>query len=220
MSPNSKTVFLVRHGESIDNTRPVFQSFDAPLSPSGKVQAEQLARCIKALDFQAIVTSPQPRAMETALVVARYKEGLVPEKSALLIERMIPSSLYGMARDNQAARQTWSQWEAAFAGTAHIEGSENYYDLVTRADKALDFLQSHRSTMIVVISHHHFIRTIVARTLLGNHLRPDTLRRIYELTSLDNTSITELRFALGFDGSFCWQLTGFNDDCHIEPQSS
>jgi len=213
--PSRKTVYLVRHGQSDDNGQPVFQTYDSPLSPQGRAQAATLAERAQHLKFDALIASPQPRAQQTAAAIAAAT-GQQLETSELFIERRKPASIEGKSWDDPTARRTWQKWErSVITSGLNVETGENFDDMVQRADAALGFLQSHDKDSLLVVSHGHFIRTLIARILLGDSLNGELLKRFYELTSLENTGITVLRFKDAYEEAFRWRLWTLNDHAHF-----
>lgn len=210
-----KTVYIVRHGQSNDNTLPVFQSYDAKLSNKGLAQAEQLAQRISKLKFDILVSSPQVRARQTADKIAELT-GVEAQFSDLFIERFKPTSIDGKPWDDVTANATWRNWERSLVTpNLRIEDGENYDDIVSRADRALEFLEKQSADSLVVVSHGHFIRTIVARILLGQQLSGKTLKQFYNLTSLENTAITVIKFRDAFEEDARWRLWTLNDHAHF-----
>lgn len=65
-------IYLVRHGESVANTKGIYQgqTYDTPLSFVGRKQAEALARYFADKAVCKILTSPLKRTKETAQKVA------------------------------------------------------------------------------------------------------------------------------------------------------
>jgi broad specificity phosphatase PhoE len=83
------TLLIIRHGETPLNVTRVLQPADTPLSARGQAQAEALARRLARADPLApagIVSSDHPRALGTALALARAL-GLAVKTSPLLRER-------------------------------------------------------------------------------------------------------------------------------------
>ena len=61
------TFYLVRHGETLFNTRGVCQGFcDSPLTDDGVAMAKKLGESLKGVDFDACYTSISERAYDTA----------------------------------------------------------------------------------------------------------------------------------------------------------
>jgi 2,3-bisphosphoglycerate-dependent phosphoglycerate mutase len=60
------SVFLCRHGETVDNAARIVQPADSPLSARGGSQARRLAARLRAEGVASIRTSDLPRALATA----------------------------------------------------------------------------------------------------------------------------------------------------------
>ncbi len=210
-----KIVYIVRHGQSEDNAAPVFQSYDSPLSDKGKSQAIKLADRTKHLEFDTLISSPQQRAKETAQVISNAA-GKDIEFSDLFLERFKPTAIDGKPWDDPVANEIWRKWETSLITPGiKVEDGENFDDIIQRADKALDFLENRDEDSMLVVSHGHFIRTIIARVMLGDGLTGDFLKRFYELASLENTAITVLKFKDAYEEDYRWRLWTLNDHAHF-----
>ena len=64
-------VYILRHGIAIPHTTPGMRDFDRPLTPQGLKRVRQIARGFAslALNVDEIVTSPLPRALQTAEIM-------------------------------------------------------------------------------------------------------------------------------------------------------
>mgnify|MGYP002622717845 CR=1 FL=1 len=81
------TIFLVRHGETVDNARQIMQGqTPGELNEQGREQARQVAERLAAEDFDAVVASDLRRAIQTAEVIAA-PHGLSVVTTPLLRER-------------------------------------------------------------------------------------------------------------------------------------
>jgi phosphohistidine phosphatase len=86
--PAMRQLFLVRHGLAVDRAAAGLRDADRPLTPEGIRKFQQVARGFARLDpppLDAIYTSPWPRALETASILARAldRAGLVFLSEAL-----------------------------------------------------------------------------------------------------------------------------------------
>ena len=80
-------IFLVRHGETVDNARQIMQGqTQGELNQRGREQAEQVARRLASEPLDAIVASDLHRAIQTAEVIAE-PHGLPVVTTPLLRER-------------------------------------------------------------------------------------------------------------------------------------
>ena len=81
------TLFLVRHGETVDNVRQIMQGqTQGCLNERGREQAAQVARRLAEEPIDAIVASDLQRAIQTAEIIA-VPHGLPVRTTPLLRER-------------------------------------------------------------------------------------------------------------------------------------
>lgn len=81
------TIFLVRHGETVDNARQIMQGqTQGELNQRGREQAEQVAQRLASEPLDAIVASDLHRAIQAAEVIAE-PHGLPVVTTPLLRER-------------------------------------------------------------------------------------------------------------------------------------
>lgn len=81
------TLFLVRHGETVDNARQIMQGqTQGCLNERGREQAAQVARRLADESIDAIVASDLQRAIQTAEIIAA-PHGLAVRTTPLLRER-------------------------------------------------------------------------------------------------------------------------------------
>lgn len=210
-----KTVYLVRHGQSEHNVAPVFQSQDARLSDVGREQARLIAERVSDLDIDTLIASPLPRTMETAQIIGKAmgKELITSE---LLVERITPSFIEGKPYEDAESNKLWREWEANFyTPGARIADGENYEDLISRVDAALDLFNHDSSKSILVVSHGGFIRAMTARVALGQLLSPELMKKINNSVGTENTGITVLKYRAGFEDEAKWRLLSYNDHSHL-----
>ena len=81
------TLFLVRHGETVDNARQIMQGqTQGCLNEKGREQAQQVAQRLAEEAIDAVVTSDLHRAIQTAEIIAA-PHGLPVRTTKLLRER-------------------------------------------------------------------------------------------------------------------------------------
>jgi 2,3-bisphosphoglycerate-dependent phosphoglycerate mutase len=211
-----KTVYFVRHAQSVDNAAPVFQSLDSPLSDTGIRQAKLVAGRLSKLSFEALIASPLQRAKETAAIVAQAT-GMEPEYSNLFVERIRTARIDGKPYDDKKANALWRDWQKSFyTPSIRIADGESFDDLIGRADAALAYLKDRTERTLAVVTHGLFVRTIVVRVLVGDLLSGELFRRFQPVTSMENTGITVLRYHGAFEEEPCWRLWTHNDCAHLE----
>lgn len=210
-----KTVYLIRHGQSVDNASPIFQSVNSPLSDKGQRQAAAIGKRMSTISFDALIASPILRAKQTAEAIAATT-GAQPEFSKLFVERIKPGSIDGKGWDDPIAIATYKAWEESLYGTGpRVEKGESFADIMQRAAAALELLRMRPEQTIAVVTHGHFLRVLVAQVLLGNSLTGDLLKRFQMLASVENTGITVLRYKDAYEETPCWRLWTLNDHAHF-----
>ena len=81
------TIFLVRHGETVDNARQIMQGqTQGELNEKGREQAKLVANRLSAEHIDAVVASDLKRAIQTAEIIAE-PHGLTVTTTKLLRER-------------------------------------------------------------------------------------------------------------------------------------
>lgn len=145
------SLLLVRHGETALNVARVLQPADTPLSEAGRRQAVLLAGRIATLRPAGLVSSPLPRALQTAEAIADAT-GLVIERMDALQERNF-GELRGRGYDSlgfDALRMD----EAPPGG----ESAAAFRDRVARALTELAAQQAALAGPLVVVTHGLVLR--------------------------------------------------------------
>jgi phosphohistidine phosphatase len=96
-------LYFMRHGIAVAADDPAISAdADRPLSPKGIKRVRKIAKGMRrlGLSFDALLTSPLPRARQTADAVAAAlgAEALVEEISGLSPESAVEHLLFGLAR--------------------------------------------------------------------------------------------------------------------------
>jgi probable phosphoglycerate mutase len=210
-----KVVYFVRHGQSVDNASPVFQSVDSPLSEKGKQQAQSIADRLSKIDFETLVASPIERSKETAQYISE-KTNKEIEFSDLFVERIKPDEIDGKPWTDEQANKIWRSWEVTlYTPGKRVSNGENYDDTIQRVDNALEFLLNRPESKLAVVTHGYFLRAMVIRILLGNNLNGEIMKRFQDRVSIENTAITVLKYKAAFEEDYAWRLWTLNDHSHF-----
>jgi broad specificity phosphatase PhoE len=210
-----KIIYFIRHGESVDNASPVYQSVNSPLSEKGKRQAESIAVRLSTLKFESLISSPILRAKETAQYIAD-KSNKEITFSDLFVERIKPTEVDGRSWTDEDASAIFREWEKSlYDPSRRVKDGENYYDINKRVDNALAFILDRSESTMTVVTHGYFLRAIIARILVGNNLNGSIMKRLQERASLENTGITVLHYRDDFEEDFEWRLWTYNDHSHF-----
>ncbi|MBR2291740.1 MAG: histidine phosphatase family protein [Prevotella sp.] len=81
------TLYLVRHGETVDNVRQIMQGqTQGQLTDNGILQAQEVRDKLSTVDFSAVIASDLKRSVDTARIIAE-PHGLEVLQTPLLRER-------------------------------------------------------------------------------------------------------------------------------------
>jgi broad specificity phosphatase PhoE len=205
------TLVLTRHGatDRSDPEQHLGQRLDVELSAQGRKQAAALAKRLRGVAFERVITSPLLRARQTADAVAEGRA----EIETRLIE-MDYGDWEGLTYDEIRARDAAARavWEADPASLA-CPGGESGNEVAARVRSWLEEMieatagneePDHR----VLAVGHSTTNRILLCVCLGVALR-DYRRRFKQ----EPANLTVLRFA-GSSGSGASLLVG-NDVCHL-----
>ncbi|MGF7229519.1 MAG: histidine phosphatase family protein [Candidatus Saccharibacteria bacterium] len=152
-----KALYFVRHGESEANAQRVWSPVGARLTDIGKWQATA-AGCNareRDLSFGKIISSPLPRAYETARLIADELDYDVDaiEQLDLLAERTWGELAGVSGHDFFATGKTRHHMD-------DVPGVEKLESLQMRAANALNVLYGYPEDCILVVSHNTFGRAL------------------------------------------------------------
>src|SRR5262249_25150318 len=161
---------------------------------------------VATLAFDVLLASPYRRAHETAEVMSKVT-GKTPELCALFTERVKPTSVNGKPFTDAKTDNVWrAKTHSLSTPRNRVEEDENYDDLITCVDAALALLQARAEPSLVVVTHGYFLRTMVARVLLGDALSGEAFQHFHKVAAIENTGLTVLRYHAGFEEDPCWRL--------------
>ncbi|MBC7836841.1 histidine phosphatase family protein [Acetobacteraceae bacterium] len=208
-----KTVYFVRHGESISNVSKAHQGIDEPLTELGQKQAQFIAKRVAKLPIEAFIVSPVIRAHQTAEYIAK-EIGKEPEFSELFIESRGPKRFWGLTNDDPTAKEAYSQISKNYGTPGwHFEDEENYEDHTRRAQAALAFLAVRSEEKILVVTHGLFLRILIAHSIFDMKPTPQEIKKITYNLETANTGITILHYDQGH--AIPWRLWVWNDHAHL-----
>lgn len=198
-----KTIYLIRHGQSHGNRSLHIQQTEyTELNERGLRQAKEVARHMKRLPLEAIVSSTFVRAKTTAAELSK-ETGIPVEYSDLFIEYRRPS--VQLRKRKVHPHWLWAQLKLVLTGKHSDE--ETPEELLVRAHNALAYLQHRPESLIAVVTHGTFMRAVYAAITYGEGV---TGRMYLRATRGMHTRNTALMIAQ-HNGEE-WKVTAWNAD--------
>lgn len=159
-------LYFVRHGETDVNSglqQAHTAQFDEPLNIAGIAQAEQLAERLRDVTFDAIVSSPLQRTVQTANIINRFHN----------LDVKIDDVWRELKTNNYLDATSWHN-AFDFDNNEVVEGIEPIRDLFGRIYTALDNLKTAhgKDESVLVVSsggvHQAVYAYVNSLTLTGN----------------------------------------------------
>jgi broad specificity phosphatase PhoE len=213
-----KKIYFVRHGESQLNTENKEQGPHGSLSEHGRKQAEFVAKRFHTIPVECIVASPYQRAKETAEIINTElnKEILYTD---FLIERRPPSKYIGASYTDDPeyveVQKQISKMRLLDPSWKHSD-EDNFDDLKTRAENALNLLHTLPHDSILAVTHAGILRVIIAAIIFGKDLTYSEYLKIYHTFKVNNTGITMVEYhEATVAHGLGWKLVAWNDHAHL-----
>lgn len=170
-------IYFVRHGKTDASTGDAI-SHDDPLNEEGMIQAREVASQLKDVQFDAIISSPLQRAMQTANAINEY-HGLSITKDERWRERDL---------EKYMSLDAWNE-SFDFSNKTSLNGVEPLANFFQRVYAAIDDLkQNYDSKTVLVASHggvHHALYAYANKLPLEGNVRISRMAycecRIYEV---------------------------------------
>lgn len=216
MSTHLKRVYFVRHGQTIANRTRTVQGPEDPLSEEGLRQVEKIAERASHIDFDVLYASDLKRAQQTAhAITARTGHDINP--SSLFREIALPSSLIDLPRDSNEYRTFVAEAaEHYHAPEWRVEDGETFLEARERANKALALIAALDARSVLVVSHGHFIRLMLAQVIMQGRLEASEWREISKSFYMHNTGVSIIREQESTDEHpYPWRLVTLNDFAHL-----
>jgi len=157
-------LLLTRHGQTPNNIRGCYTGeMDVPLTELGLEQAKQLAENLQGIHFDAIVSSPLRRAIQTASVVGEAFPS-IPVYIFEEFSEMRVGVLQGLTKPEAQERYP-EDYAATYTLDKAPSGGESINSCAERWDKALERLLKTfpGDATILVVSHSFAVSCIIAR---------------------------------------------------------
>ena len=156
------TLYLVRHGESEANAAGVFAGqTDSPLTPKGREQAKVVAKALRPVHFDRIVTSPLSRTKDTAAEIAAGRDIRVEVFDDLkeIDVGIAAGKPFDELRGLPGATgdDGWRQWP----------GGESLEQVLTRSLRVIDRLVAESPGKTICVVGHGGVTRIVVSSFMG-----------------------------------------------------
>lgn len=210
-----KTIYFIRHGESNENAGNIRVGGNATLTPTGTAQVNTLLMRLKKLPLEFIISSTLKRSNET-LNIINAELNLPCELNELFIEKKKPSQLIGKSRNEADSIKIDTLLSNNFTQeNFRFLDEENFQDLFIRAKKALEYLYTKKEEHILVITHGHFLRVLLASVVFSDKLTAEECKRFLQKFYIENTGISIIKYNSNYPKSPWWIYT-WNDTSHIK----
>jgi broad specificity phosphatase PhoE len=206
--------YFIRHGETVLNAEKVRQGEDGGLSEHGRDQANKVGEALKKnLHVNRIISSSYERARETTAIINSYLHVPVVY-TRLLVERKNPNEIIGKPINDPGVMHIVDQMDLAYhEDDFRISDEENFADLKERAHKCLDLFARQGARETVVVTHHHFLKMILAYLLYREGLHAGDFTKLSFFNTADNAGMTVCEYNpwKKLSPTRGWSVVSFNE---------
>jgi broad specificity phosphatase PhoE len=151
-------LYFMRHGVTQSNISNQFSSDEEPLTDDGRTQARIAAEAAKAagITIDLIITSPLPRAQESAQIVAQI---LGVDTEHIELSNFVRERDYGELKGKPAG--FFFDGQRTYKDIDYVQGAETIAAMQDRARDVLQAIQDRLENNILVISHAAFGRAFI-----------------------------------------------------------
>lgn len=202
---DEKLIYLARHGQTFHNAELGESQVEADrLSDLGWEQARRLGRFLDGKGITAIVSSPLPRARETADGVNETLGCPIDEDERMV--EIIPPGAPGPEHEEEARH--WSVYMARHADDQDysLAGAESFNDVMKRVRGVVTRFED--SDRALFVSHAGFMRFLMGYLIWDEDFSPRTLPRLW-VFEMHNAGLSQLRYVEerpGYETSRGWSI--------------
>lgn len=205
--------YIIRHGQTILNSQHIRQGEEGGLSEKGKRQADKVGVYLARFPIKQIIASTYPRARETATIINAHLH--VPiVYSSLFVERKNPSEIIGKTTDDPEVTRIVDKIDYSYHEDEYrFSDEENFIDLQIRARKCLGLLMHQWKSETAIVTHHLFLKMIVAYMLYRERLTAADFTKLTFFNTSDNAGITVCEFHPWklFSKTRGWEIVSYNE---------
>ncbi len=148
-----KRVTLIRHGVTIANLKKFYAgATDLPLAPEGERQAEALAKRVKAMRPDKILSSPLKRAQDTARIATsgiNLDIELDNDLREVDFGKWENKSYSELVRDYKEEVDRWFSWDPDFG----FPDGESYKGFSKRVRGVMEMIVDEEADSLIVFTH-------------------------------------------------------------------
>jgi probable phosphoglycerate mutase len=168
---DSKTIYLIRHGQTGHNHLGIVQGryVNSKLSKKGIRQARAFFEAYKDVPFQKTYTSTLTRSIQT---VEPFVAIGIPHESLPGLDEICWGNSEGLFADGEDNKQYWKIIHTWKSGDLNprLDGGENPLDVQKRQKQALDYIASQPEDLVLVCMHGRALKIMLA-WITGLHLK-------------------------------------------------
>lgn len=209
-------LYLVRHGKTDVHLEKRRQSPESPLGIVGKEQALAVAKRLKEIKADVLLTSNWPRAIQTAEIISKeiglpivINPELHEQNKSKLVDDVLDDSeinLRFLEERSKSAEELNFDWK--FEG----EG-ESMSELLLRAGTVCRSLaEEYKNKKIIAVTHGIFIVALVTTMIFGSEPDKKTVINFFRVFTHHNAGITVLDYD---EERNWWSLVSLNDHSHL-----
>lgn len=159
-------IYLVRHGETIENSRKTYYgSLDCILNENGVNQGLILKEKLSNIKFDAMYSSEKLRARKTLELIGYNKNIILDSR---LNERDFGCFEGKTFKEiNEEFKEEYDEWMSNWKGFTPPSG-ENFYDFYVRVKNFMEELKEKQYERVIITTHGGVIRAIYCYILDGN----------------------------------------------------
>lgn len=210
-----KTIYFIRHGETLYNRRWIHQHALVPLSDKGKQQAKKVARRFKHRDIDIIIASDTKRTQETAEEIKKTTKVDI-EYEPVLREYRRASSVTGSSYFTpKSLLSVGLTLLHANDPDYRYEDAESVSIFQQRCRDGLQMILDREEEHIIVVSHRVYISGMLIA--LENDCKATTkhfMRLLLGSQHMHNTGVTKLVWKPTKGGK--WFLEYVDDYSHLK----
>jgi alpha-ribazole phosphatase len=169
-------LYLIRHGATELNEKQIYQGWtDADLSETGKRQCELVKQKLRGVCFEAVVSSPLQRALQSAAIISGFSRECI--RACEFLKEFNFGAWEGLSYE-EVERQyprEWQDWCADWQGYGLPQG-ESFVGFYQRVKSGFaKLLPAYRGQTVLVVCHAGPLR-VIAGTLLN--MQPEDYWRL------------------------------------------